>query len=97
MGRHDNSFMRPFYAIPDRNGQSIQYNGERARGCKKKHLFTYPMVQDVFQKLIVTQLLKQYPTFFMEPEGSLPCSQKPATGPYPDPAKSSSPHRPLSP
>jgi hypothetical protein len=26
----------------------------------------------------------------MEPEGSLPCSQKPATGPYPEPAESSS-------
>jgi hypothetical protein len=25
----------------------------------------------------------------MEPEGSLPCSQKPATGPYPDPDESS--------
>jgi hypothetical protein len=31
----------------------------------------------------------------MEPEGSLPCSQKPATGPYPEPAESSSPHRSL--
>jgi hypothetical protein len=25
----------------------------------------------------------------MEPEGSSPCSQKPATGPYPEPAESS--------
>jgi hypothetical protein len=34
---------------------------------------------------------------FMEPEGSSPCSQKPATGSYPEPAESSSPHRSLSP
>jgi hypothetical protein len=32
----------------------------------------------------------------MEPEGSLPCSQKPATVPYPELAESSSPHRPVS-
>jgi len=33
----------------------------------------------------------------MEPEGSLECSQKPDTGPYPEPAESSSPHRSTSP
>jgi hypothetical protein len=33
----------------------------------------------------------------MEPEGSLPYSQKPATEPYPEPAESSSPHLSLSP
>jgi hypothetical protein len=33
----------------------------------------------------------------MEPEGSLPCLQKPATGPYPEPAESSSLHQSLSP
>jgi hypothetical protein len=50
------------------------------------------MVQDILEKLIVTQLVKQQPAFFMEPEGSLMCSQKPAIGPYPEPAESSSPH-----
>jgi len=35
--------------------------------------------------------------FFMEPEGSLRCSQKPANGPYVSPAESSSPHRSLPP
>jgi hypothetical protein len=33
----------------------------------------------------------------MEPEGWLPCSEKPATGPYPEPAESISTHRFLSP
>jgi hypothetical protein len=30
-----------------------------------------------FEKLIVTQLFKQQPAFFMGPEDSLPCSQNP--------------------
>jgi len=34
------------------------------------------------KKLIVTQLVKEFPTFFMETEGSLPCSQQPVTDPY---------------
>jgi hypothetical protein len=55
------------------------------------------MVKDIIWKLIVTQLIKKYPAFFMELESSLPCSQKPATGPYPEPAESSLPHRFLSP
>jgi hypothetical protein len=54
------------------------------------------MVQEIIEKLIVTQLIKKYPSF-MEPEGSLPCSKKPATAPYSKPAESSSPHRALSP
>jgi hypothetical protein len=34
--------------------------------------------------------------YFMEPEGSLPCSQKPSTGPYSGPDESSPYHRNLS-
>jgi hypothetical protein len=47
----------------------------------------------LFEKMIVTQPVNKYPAFFMEPEGSLPCSQKPATGPSPEPANSSSSRR----
>jgi len=50
-----------------------------------------------FEKLIVTQLVKQYSDIFMEPKSSLPSLQKPATGPYSEPAESSSPHRSISP
>jgi hypothetical protein len=78
------------------------------RGSQLKHrdnfTFTYlltylltPWCSTLFEKLIVTKPLKKYPAFFMEPEGSLPFSQKPATGPNPEPAESSSPYRSLSP
>jgi hypothetical protein len=56
-----------------------------------------PWCRILFEKLIVTQLIKKNPAFLMEPEASSPCPQKPATGPYPEPAESSSPHRSLSP
>jgi hypothetical protein len=68
------------------------------------HLLTYlltylltPWCKTLFEKLIVTQHVKKYPALFMELEGSLPCSQKPVTGPYLELAESSSPHRNLSP
>jgi hypothetical protein len=46
------------------------------------------MLQNIIWKA-VTQLIKKYPAFFTEPEGSSPCLQKPATGPYSEPAESS--------
>jgi hypothetical protein len=41
------------------------------------------MMQSPLKKLIVTRLVKELPPF-MEPEASLPCSQQPATGLYPE-------------
>jgi len=37
-----------------------------------KNLLTYllPWYRILFEKLIFTQLVKKYPAFFMEPEGS---------------------------
>jgi hypothetical protein len=32
---------------------------------------------------------QEFPQHFMVPEGSLPCSQEPSTGPYPEPDQSS--------
>jgi hypothetical protein len=40
------------------------------------------------EKLTVTQLVKKF-LIFMQLEGSLPCSQQPATGQYPEPDESS--------
>jgi hypothetical protein len=41
-----------------------------------------PWSRALLEKLTVTQLVKKFPPF-MEPKGSLPCSQGPATGQYP--------------
>jgi hypothetical protein len=50
-----------------------------------------PWCRIFIEKLLFTQLVKQQPAFFMEPEGSLSSSQKLATGPYHEPAESKSP------
>jgi len=39
---------------------------------------------------MVIQLFKELPTFYGEPEGSLPCLQKPATGLCSEPDASNS-------
>jgi len=41
----------------------------------------------LLEKLVVTQSRNSSP--FMKPEGSLLCSQEPATNPYPEPDESS--------
>jgi hypothetical protein len=60
------------------------------------NLLTYftPYCKILFEKLIVTQLIKTYPAFFMEPKGSSPYSQKPATGPYTELVSSTDPYLP---
>jgi hypothetical protein len=55
------------------------------------------MVQDILWKADGHPACQKYPAFFMEPEVSLPYLQKPATGPYPETAESSSPHRSMYP
>jgi hypothetical protein len=52
------------------------------------------MVQVLFKKLIVTQIVKKYPAFFWNPKVH---SQKPSTVPYPEIAEANSPRRSLSP
>jgi hypothetical protein len=49
---------------------------------------TYAMEQSLLEKLIVSKLVRKFP-HFMEPGGSLPHSQQPATCPYHEPAQSS--------
>jgi hypothetical protein len=61
------------------------------------YLLTHSTVQDIIWKADSHSACQKYPAFFMEPEGSLPCSQKPAIGPYPEAAESSLPFRSLSP
>jgi len=56
-----------------------------------------PWCRILFEKLTVTQPVKEKSVFFMEPEGSLLCSQNPIIGLYPEPDESRSPHRSLSP
>jgi hypothetical protein len=55
------------------------------------------MVQNIIWKADCHSAYQKYPAFPMEPEGSSPCSQKPASAPYPEQAESSSLHRSLYP
>jgi hypothetical protein len=64
---------------------------------KLTYSLTHSMVQDIIWKADCYSPRQKISRFLTEPEGSSPCSQKPATGPYPEPAESSSPHRSLSP
>jgi hypothetical protein len=60
-------------------------------------ILTYSMVQDSIWNANCHSACQKISCFLMEPEGSLPSSRKLVTGPYPEPAESSSSHRSLSP
>jgi hypothetical protein len=45
------------------------------------------MVQDIILKADCHSARQKISHFLTETEGSSPCSQKPATGPYPEPAE----------
>jgi hypothetical protein len=61
------------------------------------YLLTHFMVQDVIRKAECHSACQTISRLLMEPDGSLPCSQKSAIGPYPEPSESSLPHRSQSP
>jgi hypothetical protein len=50
------------------------------------------MEHSLLEKLTGSQLVKKFPPHFMEPEGSLPRLQEPATYPNPEPDQSIPPH-----
>jgi hypothetical protein len=58
---------------------------------------THSMAQDTIWKADSHSACQKIPAFFMEPEGSLPYSQQPSTGTYPEPVESRPPHRSLFP
>jgi len=74
-------FTHSFLFIPVAPHCLLYLSHTRARA--HTHLLT-PWCRILFEKLIVIHLLKKISCFLMEPEVSLPCSQNPATGPYPD-------------
>jgi len=48
----------------------------------QKYIYLTPWSRALLEKLVVIQLVKNF-SAFMEPEGLISCSQKPAIGPYP--------------
>jgi hypothetical protein len=64
-------------------------------GTNFPYLLTYSMEQSPsWEANPVFAASQEIPRIFMEPEGSLPYSQLPATCPYPEPTPFS-PHQPL--
>jgi hypothetical protein len=57
------------------------------------YLLTHSMTQNIIRKADCHSAYQKIFASVTEPEGSSPCSQKPTTEPYFEPAESSSPHR----
>jgi len=85
------SASRPGRFTPREIAPGIHWIGGGAQLKAQGQLYLYLTTpcSRVLEKLTVNQLLKKFN--FLEPESSLPCSQEPAMGPYPEPNESS-PH-----
>jgi hypothetical protein len=77
------------------HGAAYFWKADSHSACQTIACFLYGAVYFLKSWMSLSFLKKS--CFFMELEGSLSRSQKPATGPYPDLTESSSTHRSLSP
>jgi hypothetical protein len=78
--------------------RSPRYHSLRKTGrCLLACLLTHSMVQDIILKADCHSDCQTISCFLYGTRSFIMYSQKPATGPYPEPAESSSPHPSLSP